>query len=259
MSAASDTHLDRQASSVALPDEVRERIGASLFTVKSHFGGGTGFVVHQGQYEEGHPFTVVATAHHVVEDAMTARAEIDFAHGLSGRCYVANPRHYGIRRAGHLDIALCMIADFEFPTAKVPLKAPNDMYLPAGDWAYWMGYPDLVENYAKVPVPCVFAGICGAHFDAPLDKPDGSPAINAAGERLSETLYVLDGSVLPGCSGGPTFTRDGQVFGVVVAHGAQYDKSGALRTAGVTLAIPLWQAVREALKQPASSSDQAGT
>ena len=230
-----------------MPYEVCERMRGSLFLVRSYFASGTGFLVRMGTLEGYGKFAVVATAHHNVAEAMQARAEVLLYNESSGTSFTASPQSYEIAQAGDLDVAFCTIFNENLPNLPVMESGPDQQWLKGGADVYWMGYPGLVEQYAKKPTACVFAGICSGRFAVQRSKAPGSPPM--------QTMYVLDGTVLPGCSGGPAFTRTGQVIGVVVAHGAQRDEAGALLTTGVTLAIPLWEALGRYLdEQPEPES-----
>jgi S1-C subfamily serine protease len=227
----------------------------ALFQVRSYFGAGTGFAVYRGESEdEPRQDVLVATAYHVVEEAMKARAEITLRHEASGRIFVANPRHYAISQAGSLDVAFCWIFADDLPAElQVVKRAPVRRWLAQGCRVYWMGYPTLVEEFAGTPTASVFEGIVSSTFARTFKGKDGSPQ--------EQTMYVLDGVVLRGCSGAPAFRETGQVIGVVVLHGAERAESGALKSLGVTLAVPYWEAEQEflnALGATPADKEQAG-
>lgn len=156
---------------------IAETVKPHVIAVETPDGNGTGFLLHR----QGGQFWV-ATAAHVVRNAMTWDQVITLHHGAFTEPLALYRRQREIRLHPRLDSA-CVSADLPelrddtFP--KEPIEhVPSERSVKPGVEVGWLGYPYMV------PGLCFFSGRVSAHV---------------------KRRYFIDGVGIPGVSGGPAF------------------------------------------------------
>lgn len=231
----------------AWPDII-QKIERITFRVSTDLGHGTGFVV---QALEG--TLTIATAWHVIEglstvkDKWARRVELVAASGTTkieantvgvarlgpagsdtGIVWVGRPMSSqsvdkilkalaasGIT-GGHLDISggggvLAISGDrTAIAPNEIPDLSPREEVIKGMELG-WIGYPSVASQS-----PCFFSGRLAGYIETPL-------------------LYLIDGTGIPGLSGGPVFDDRGRVLGIVSA----YLGPDTATMAGVLAAVPI--------------------
>lgn len=174
-----------------------ERAQRITYRVRAGDETGTAFVASIGRPNGPDFRTLFVTAWHVVEGVLKNDRILDLTRfdGLvvgdvcTGPCEISpiGPRAW--------DLGVIQLV------TRVPLADVSDMLpvvletaLPAGAEVGWLGYPGITA-----PGSCFFRGV-------------------VAGHRPDAPYYFLDGTALPGVSGGPVFDRNGLLVGVLAAY-----------------------------------------
>jgi hypothetical protein len=208
--------------------KIVQRVERITFKVSTDFGHGTGFVVraHEG-------LVTIATAWHVIEklsrvtDKFARRVELVAASGTTkiqanavgtarlgpegsdtGIVWIGKPLSQqavdGTLRAlvnsgiqgGALDLSggggvVAVSGDRTAITQnEIPALLPREDVI-KGMSVGWLGYPSVACDS-----PCFFAGRIAGYLPSPL-------------------LYLIDGTSIPGQSGGPVFDVHGRILGIV--------------------------------------------
>lgn len=74
----------------------------------------------------------------------------------------------------------------------------------------WLGYPSVASES-----PCFFSGKISGFLQTPL-------------------VYLIDGTVIPGLSGGPVFDKSGHILGIVSAYSGD-----VATTSGLLVCVPI--------------------
>ncbi len=166
-----------------------------LVRISTPGGVGTGFLISSAKSNN---MSVVATAAHVVGDALAWEQPVRIDHVVSGKTTLVRHAERAIFLDKDNDTAAIMFdrGDIPFPKEMLPL-APKDVFLRVGRDIGWLGFPGI----GTAPL-CFFGGRVSAWLE-------------------EEEAYLIDGVTINGVSGGPAFhlTDDGvAIMGVVSAY-----------------------------------------
>jgi hypothetical protein len=228
--------------------ELIPKIEHFTFKLSTEFGHGTGFIV----YSHDDTFTV-ATAWHVIEglskvkDKFARRVELKAASGTvtieanavgiarlgpegsdTGVLWIGKPLSTqavdkilkALARSeikgGLLDISggggiVAITGERKLIGADAMLGLLPRHAVTKGMEVGWIGYPSVASNS-----PCFFSGRIAGYLESPL-------------------MYLIDGTGIPGLSGGPVFDEQGRVLGIVSAYMGP-DKA---TMAGVLASVPI--------------------
>lgn len=166
-------------------DDIRK----SLFRIATPKGIGTGFHLFVSENLCG-----IATAYHVLSHSYEWEDPIKLIHHESGSTRILRPDERYIYTLPGKDLAfiICEKGELELPQP-FDLIA-EDMHVTQGVELGWCGFPAVAPIHL-----CFFTG----HVSAWL--PD-------------EEAYLIDGVVINGVSGGPAFSKERQLCGVVQAY-----------------------------------------
>ena len=176
-------------------DHIR-KVAQQIVKIETDFGSGTGFV----HFVRKQGACCIATAMHVLEGALKDHSPI-CVYLNSGRfIFGENASTVVIAQADGIDSAsLCFISK-EVPKPVVPTISPKERtQIIIGMEVGWLGYPGLEGVADRL---CFFSGRISA-----IDE--------------SNHRYLLDGTAIPGVSGGPAFCeiREGlRIIGKVVHY-----------------------------------------
>lgn len=154
---------------------------------------GTGFYVSSHK-----DFVTIATAAHVVSDSHLWEEPIRIYHPYSGKIQILRKGTRAVLVEGGVDTAAVMFKpdDIPLPTQALSL-APEGNYLKTGNEVGWLGFPAISQSGL-----CFFTGRISTWVD-------------------KQKAYLIDGVVINGVSGGPTFAiHDANIYlvGVVSAY-----------------------------------------
>jgi len=228
--------------------EILQRIERITFRVSTDLGHGTGFVVqaHEGTL-------TIATAWHVIEglskvkDNFARRVELVSASDT----ITIEANAVGVARLGPadsdtgivwigkpfssqaVDRILKALAASEISGGLIDISGDGGVLTISGDRTAiepneiptllpreevikgmevgWLGYPSVASES-----PCFFSGRLAGYLQSPL-------------------LYLVDGTGIPGLSGGPVFDDHGRILGIVSA----YLGPDTATMAGVLAAVPI--------------------
>ena len=175
--------------------------------IRTPKGWGTGFL-HYGT--EGGT-RCIATARHVVEEALANDQLISIHHGGTEYCF--GPQGEGMlvvqQTDADLDSVVLTVIVPELPRPSVPLIAPPERcYVNVGTEVGWLGFPNLDTLRHRL---CFFSGRVSL--------------IDPKAHR-----YLIDGNNVRGCSGGPVFcsTPDGlRIIGALTDYFPYHEQDGA--------------------------------
>ncbi len=180
------------------------RIAAQVLLIRGEDGAqGTGFLLSGGS-----TVRTVATARHVADAIKGKPATL--CHHPSGNAVRIGKNGPGLRDvivatpSSPFDVALLVLAAPEFPQPTIPLLTPSDD-LRVGSDVGWLGYPGRLGETL-----CFFSGRISAIL------PDSR-------------TYLIDGTAMPGVSGGPVFceTPSGpRLLGSISAYTYDVRKTG---------------------------------
>ena len=184
-----------------------DRITPQIVQIRTPKGWGTGFL----HYATEGGTRCIATARHVVEEALAKDQPIRIHHG--GAVYCFGPQGdemvFVQRTDADLDSAVLAVIVPELPRPSVPLIAPAERcHVNVGTEVGWLGFPDLDTLRHRL---CFFSGRVS------LIDPDAH-------------RYLIDGNNVRGCSGGPVFcaTPDGlRIIGALTDYFPYRDGNGA--------------------------------
>ena len=157
---------------------------------------GTAFVVGVSRSDGGR-HTLLVTALHVVEDVLGNDKPLDLVRPdgtLISKLTVGPVKIYPVGPR-ECDSALIELATRDpLVTADALFPMPLETMLPRGEDLGWLGFPGIV-----FPELCFFRGVVSGHLERP-------------------PIYLVDGVAINGVSGGPAFSRNGLVVGLVSAY-----------------------------------------
>lgn len=175
--------------------EAAERVGKATFRLYTKESMGTGFLISVGKSPNSFMATL-ATAWHVIEDA-TKGTSLRICDSEGKEIVRSSGGNIMVSEVGEgLDSAIIIIqSEVElFPQELLLPILPIEVQLRTGTEISWMGYPGIVE-----PELCYFHG----YISGMLKKPP---------------VYLVDGVVVNGVSGGPVFDDRCHIVGFVSAY-----------------------------------------
>ena len=213
-------------------DEVRDFV----FQIKTPYGAGTGFVI---SYLKGGRYCGIATAHHVIRDALEWETPVRLTHYATKKMKLFKPGEYSVSILREKDLAFILInkGALELPERPLPLP-PEGRYLKQGVEVGWCGFPVIAPEEL-----CFFSG----HISCVL-REGGS--------------YLVDGVAINGVSGGPTFVPfSGKHYlcGLITAYIPNQATGKPLPGMSVITSIQLYQELLEHVKSPEEAKEKIET
>jgi hypothetical protein len=167
-----------------------------IIKISTPIGSGTGFLF---AYSADKSMRAVATATHLVKHAHEWQQPIRLLHHLSGEEEFLKEEDRAILLDSRLDTAAILFSQsaIQFPET-IPRLATRGKRLRQGVNLAWVGFPAVSPQTL-----CFFSG----HTSAYLEE---------------QGVYLVDGVVINGVSGGPAFVTDGEggiiLAGVITAY-----------------------------------------
>ena len=170
-----------------------EKIAPYVVRIWTPQGSGTGFIVSSSKKT---PICAVATAHHVIDHAHYWEEPIRIEQINTGKTLILRPADRAITTQAKMDTSAIVFErkDLSIPADGIPLIAKDHHYKPGVEIG-WMGFPAIPKANL-----CFFSGRISAWLPTPEDS------------------YLVDGVAINGVSGGPAFTVESKLMGVVSAY-----------------------------------------
>ena len=177
--------------------EIVDKVRPHVVRISTQYGRGTGFLVARSEMTE---IVGVATAAHVIDDCHNWELPIRIEHLESKKKRLLRVDDRAIFLDKAKDTAAIVFTNDKdvigFPQQTLKL-IPKDKYTRVGVEVGWLGYPAVSHRNL-----CFFSGRISCY-------------------RAERRSYLVDGVVINGVSGGPTFRISGSepaVMGVVSAY-----------------------------------------
>jgi len=220
-------------STLSVPDAIAwaialDHVRPYVFMVETPKSRGTGVML---QLPSGDGHIGVATALHVVEEAITSSLPIRLTHCASGsRADVApNQRHCAMNSKADLAMLIVHPGDQTLPRDAL-LRADGAMVLREGASLGWCGFPSVAPPGRL----CFFKGCVSAILS-------------------EEASYLVDGVVINGVSGGPAFALEpegrARLVGIVTAYKPNVSVGVPLPGLGVVRAINSYGALFDLMQK----------
>lgn len=181
---------------------VVKRIRKSVFQVRAGKSAGTGFIISSGHSKKPgqERAFLVATAWHVIKDAVTEGEEItlvDADNTISLHKENCEMEYFRIGEEA-LDSAIIAVRTRKnvFSGELLPMLPTGSMLAQGADLG-WLGFPALANSEL-----CFFHGFISGHVVTPPAPP----------------AYLVDGVAINGVSGGPAFDNQAHLVGSVSAY-----------------------------------------
>ena len=205
-----------------------DQIAQQVVRIETEDCWGTGFI-HYGR--DGGTRSIV-TAHHVVEQAVEQRQQIRVFHGSRVSIFGENRGFVFVQRTdADVDSALLAVIAPELPQPLVPIISSEERsQVMAGMEVGWLGYPALESINNKL---CFFSGRVSLVDD-------------------DTHRYLVDGTGVSGCSGGPAFceTTDGpRILGALIQYIPNVTDHGLLPGLSAVVDVSNYKGVEEALSK----------
>lgn len=207
----------------------------SIVKIETPSGNGTGFF---WGYNQTKTWTLIATAHHVVEGPDKWLQPIRIQHAKTNKTVLVQEADRVIIPDEAKDSAVIFISTPEikglgFPDEPIVL-IEKDMVLRVGVEVAWLGYPSIAPDTL-----CFFSG-----------------KISARQSRFSS--YLIDGVAINGVSGGPVFSRTGagdkvELIGIISAYLPNRRAAGTLPGLCVAQDVSHLQIIVSKLKNKAEA------
>ena len=179
---------------------------------------GTGFIIRRSTDGK---TVAVATAAHLVYSADEWEELIRIDQPSSGTSQIVRPRNRALRSRPDLDTAVMTFDNSEIEAPLGELEwTPEGQHLVVGSEMGWLGFPALSRGNL-----CFFRGSVSARLE-------------------DRDAYLVDGVVIHGVSGGPTFTLHEdvpRVIGVVSAYHPNRETGEALPGLGQVSGVTQFQ------------------
>jgi len=199
-----------------------------IFEIRTPLGSGTGFQLFSNEFG----ICGVATAYHVIEHANDLEETIKVTHYGSNQSLIlkGDPSSRVIFAYQKEDLAFIV-----FPQKDLKIKPENPdlmqegYHLFQGNEIAWCGFPSVAKNKL-----CFFAG----HISCYIEE---------------SKIYLIDGVVINGVSGGPVFyenikTKKPEICGVVTNYAPNRISGETLPGLGVVRKVDLYQKTLKTLK-----------
>ncbi|MDD4980327.1 MAG: serine protease [Candidatus Omnitrophica bacterium] len=172
--------------------EVLENLQNHVVYISTPAGSGTGFLVASS---EGEKVIGIATAWHVVNYAVEWDQPIKVKHHITGKTILLKEGNRSIHWDDATDSALIRLpkGQLPLPDEVLPLFEKKS-HKKAGVELGWCGFPSVYPTQL-----CFFSGRVSAWL-------------------AEREAYLVDGVVINGVSGGPTFDRFSELVGFVTAY-----------------------------------------
>ena len=205
-----------------------EQVAQQVVKIQTPDGWGTGFI-HYGRTGGTRS---IATARHVIECAVEQRQLIRVWHGSRVSIFGDKRNAVYVQRTdADVDAALLAVIAPELPQPLVPIISPEERsQIKAGTEVGWLGYPALHSIENKV---CYFSG-----------------RVSLVDDRAHR--YLIDGTGVNGCSGGPAFCETiggARILGALIQYIPNVTDYGLLPGLSAVVDVSNYKNVEDALSK----------